>query len=289
MVVQTFRPTVTLRPVLAGGPTYGAAVTPTPPVFAPSPVPSPIPGPGALPNPALPGSPRPYTPGAAPPPSPLAPITTLPDPANPLVEILKAPVNASLILADLAQALFHPIKTIKSLWNLFGNLNRFDAMTPLQAASGPAARDSLHAAVTNLKDSGLTHVLGFAARAIDKRAGVAFDQLRPSVEASAATIAGHSINLMWPAAGRNWTALDDTIAIQNVIANYPAAVVQKAFLGVSEVQVVDQSVRGYFQPVRRSGAALILSRPLGIVPGEKRIDESLMQYLNEAGKVSANF
>jgi hypothetical protein len=264
MVVHSLRPTVALRPSLIPGPTV-----------------VPISAPGT--------SSRPYAPGGAPAPSPLAPVTTLPDPANPLTEILKAPVNASLILADLAQALFHPIKTIKSLWNLFGNLNRFDAMTPLQAAAGPAARDTLHAAVSNLKDSGLTHVLGFAARAIDKRAGVAFDQLRPSVETSAAMIAGHQVYLMWPASGRNWTALDDTIAIQNVIANYPAPVVQKAFAGVSEVQVVDQSVRGYFQPVRRSGAALILSRPLGLVPGEKRIDESLMQYLNEAGKVSANF
>ena len=160
-------------------------------------------------------------------------------------------------------------------------------MTPLQAQGGPKARDTLHAAVADLKGSGLMHILGFAAKAIDKRAGVAFGQLRPSVETTLAARVSHPVNLMWPASGRNWTALDDTISVQNVLAAYPDAVVQKAFQGISEVQVVDQSIQGYFQPVRRSGAALLVSRPLGIVPGEKRLDESLMQYLNEAGKVSA--
>ncbi len=239
--------------------------------------------------------PAPVYPGVAPPaptlgvPNPLAPVTTLPDPANPVAAILAAPINASLILADLAQAIVHPIKTIKSLWSLMGNLNKFDRLTPLQAASGPAARDSLHAAVADLKASGLTHVLGFAARAIDRRAGEAFVQLRPSVEQTLGARVAHKVNLMWPAAGRNWTALDDTIAIQNVLAQYPDAAIQKAFLGVSEVQVVDQSVQGYFQPVRRSGAALIVSRPLGLVPGEKRVDEALMAYLNDSGRVGVNF
>ncbi|MBM3266103.1 MAG: hypothetical protein FJZ01_00515 [Candidatus Sericytochromatia bacterium] len=233
----------------------------------------------------------PVYPGTTPPaqPAPQGPVNTLPDPANPVAAILAAPINASLIVADLVQALSHPIKTIKSLWSLMGNLGKFDRLTPLQAASGPAARDSLHAAVADLKSSGLTHVLGFAARAIDRRAGVAFAQLRPSVEQTLGGRAGRPINLMWPAAGRNWTALDDTITIQNVLAQYPDAIVQKAFMGVSEIQVVDQSFQGYFQPVRRSGAALIVSRPLGLVPGEKRLDESLMAYLNEAGRVSANF
>jgi hypothetical protein len=234
----------------------------------------------------------PVFPGIVPPASgqnPLAPVNTLPDPANPVAAILAAPVNASLIVADLAQALFHPIKTIKSLWSLMGHLGNFDRLTPLQAASGPAARDNLHAAVNDLKESGLTHVLGFVAKAIDRRAGEAFGQLRPSVEQTLGSRVAHPVNLMWPAAGRNWTALDDTIRIQNVLGQYPDAIVQKAFQGVSEVQIVDQSIQGYFQPVRRSGAALLVSRPLGIVPGEKRIDESLMAYLNDAGRVGVNF
>lgn len=222
-------------------------------------------------------------------PSSAGPVTTLPDPANPVAELLAAPINASLILADLAQAVLHPIQTVKSLFSLWKNLSAFDAMTPLQAQAGPKARDTLHAAVADLKGSGLVHILGFAARAIDRRAGVAFDQLRPSVEASVATRVAHPVTLTWPAAGRNWSALDDTISIQNVLAAYPDAVVQKAFQGVSEVQVVDQSIQGYFQPVRRSGAALVISRPLGVVPGERRLDEALMQYLNEVGRVSANF
>lgn len=270
--VSSFRPGLAPR-VIAGGPAFSPA-TPVAPSYAPS-------------APVFPGT-APATPtlGA---PGTAGPITTLPDPKNPIAEILAAPVNASLILADLAQAIIHPIKTVKSLFSLWKNLSSFDAMTPLQAQGGPKARDTLHAAVSDLKGSGLIHILGFAARAIDKRAGVAFSQLRPSVEATLGTRVSHPVTLTWPAHGRNWSALDDTISVQNVLAAYPDAIVQKAFQGVSEVQVVDQSVQGYFQPVRRSGAALIVSRPLGVVPGEKRLDEALMQYLNEAGRVNANF
>lgn len=281
LVNSGFRPAIPQRLLVRDG-------APFSPSIPASPIPLPSFSPSAPVGPALPGfsATAPVTPSV---PAPQGPVDVLPDPGNPVARFLSAPITGALILADLAQALFHPIKTIKSLWSLGTRLRSFDAMTPLVAASGPAARDTLHASVADFEATGLTHVLPFLAKSIDKRAATAFGQLRPAVESTLGGRVNHVVTLTWPASGRNWTALDDTIAIGDVLKQYPDAAVQKAFNGVVEVQVQDQSVQGFFRPVRRVGNTLIVSRPLALLPGQKTIAEGLMAYLNEAGRVSTNF
>lgn len=218
-----------------------------------------------------------------------APITTLPDPNNPLLSVLSTPVTTALVMADLGQALVHPIQTIKSLWNLGKDFRNFDALTPLSAASGPQARDALDAAAADFKATGLTHVLGFVAKAIDRKAAAAFTQLKPAVEQSLSATTGRQVTLVWPNAGQNqnWSDLNDTIAISETLAAYPPAVLQKAFNGVSQIAIQNGSLQGMIQPIQRQAATLTVSRPL--LPGQSSVAGTLMHYLDQQGAVSTTF
>lgn len=215
-----------------------------------------------------------------------APIASPKEPGNPLTDWLAAPLSMARVMADLGTMLLHPVRTVKGLWATGKALLGFDKVVPLTAASAPAARDQLHAAVAGVKATAAPTVFGFLARMVDKRAAQAADQMRPVLEQRLASLGGAPVAMAWPVGGRHWTALDEMLTIQTALGQYPEAVTKKAFSNLAMIEVRSSGLTGLSRPWAVEGRTLVLHRPPDWLPGSTPVADALMGYLNEAGRVS---
>lgn len=219
---------------------------------------------------------------AAPSPSPSVPETPttgkvpslpVPDPRKP---------------AELMDALIHPIRTIKGLFNWSKNMVAFDALGTITPANAPQAEACLTGASDGINLAGLADLIPFLGAAVNKRAATALTQLRPGIEQELSARTQRPLNLMWPVGGSNLSAFQELMTFDQTFKGYPDAVVQKALGGISEIDVQRLDLWDMNNPIKRQAATLFIQRPITWVPGQKPISESLKTYLDAEAQVSAS-
>jgi hypothetical protein len=257
------------RPSAGYYPLAAAAPPPPPPPPMPAPVPAPVASAGTQPA------------------WPMPPASTQPPPTTPgpTVGPYTPPSFGALAMLDLAKMIAHPWQTIKSFGLLTKDLAMLVPKRGLSVASAAPAMAQYAEARKHLEEAPFRKIFPFFEWGLDKWAFGRAQELAPEVQQRISERAWHPIQLEWPDGGKGHDVLTEVMTLSDVASKASDGQIVRAFLGANRLQFKNSTPMDYFYPMARSGDALILRRNLPLIPGQKSIQQTLTEHMNQLVQV----
>lgn len=221
------------------------------------------------------------------------PGTAQPAPSQPAAPaptqpVYQAPRGISPEAAiDLIRVTKHPIQTVKSLFTCTKDLLAMKSTHNVSVASADAVMGQFQTAKAHLDAAPFKNLLPFFDHALDKWADARFTELKPQVEAQVTERAWHPVTLEWPDGGSGSDRLTELDMLRRTTAAATDGQIVRALMGMNRVQVKNSTAMDYFYPVARANDALILRRNLPLVPGQKPMETTFTDLLNQVVQVHA--
>jgi hypothetical protein len=217
-------------------------------------------------------------------------VQPAPQPMQPVPDGLPATPNrggsgSPLWLLDLGQMLVNPVRTIKDLFALSGAVTSLSFKPAVSLASAGPSLAEYQAARGRLEQSTFRHALPIFEGLLNRWAMKTAITVKPEVELGLSAAAWHPVRMEWPDGGTGHQALSELLAVQNLLGSLGEAAWVRGLLGANRIQFKDSSLMDYFYPVSREGDALLLRRPLPLIPGQATLEQNLRAYLSQTTNV----
>jgi hypothetical protein len=225
------------------------------------------------------------TPGANTAPVPGAPAAPAPAPA-PSQPVYQPPRGLSPEAAiDLLRVTKHPIQTVKSLFICTKDLLAMKGSRNVSIASADNVMAQYQTARQHIDAAPFKNLLPFFDHALDRWSDARFQELKPQVEARVTERAWHPVVLEWPDGGSGSDRLTELDMLRRTSESATDGQIVRALMGANRVQVKNSTAMDYFYPLARANDALILRRNLPLVPGQKPMETTFKDLLNQVVQV----